>query len=66
MIDFLLLKVFLQKLLLYILKLKLFENMKDLVFEVCHEKLTEIKSIKIFKSGVIDRIQNKPLIGECK
>ena len=42
------------------------EDTEDLVFEVCHEKLTEIKSIKIFKSGVIDRIQNKPLIGECK
>lgn len=42
------------------------DNTEDLVFEVCHEKLTEIKSIKIFKSGVIDRIQNKPLIGECK
>jgi len=39
---------------------------EDLVFEICHEKLTEIKSIKIFKSGVIDRIQDKSLIGECK
>ena len=42
------------------------DNTEELVFEICHEKLTEIKSIKIFKSGVIDRIQNKPLIGECK
>ena len=42
------------------------EDTNDLVMEICHEKLTEIKSIKIFKSGVIDRIQNKPLIGECE
>lgn len=42
------------------------DDTEELVFEICHEKLTEIKSIKIFKSGVIDRIQNKPLIGECK
>lgn len=42
------------------------DNTEELVFEICHEKLTEIKSIKIFKSGVIDRIQNKPLIGKCK
>lgn len=42
------------------------DNTEDLVFEICHEKLKEIKSIKIFKSGVIDRIQNKSLVGECK
>ncbi|MDM1284693.1 MULTISPECIES: pilus assembly FimT family protein [Acinetobacter] len=42
------------------------DDTEDLVFEVCHEKLTEIKSIKIFKSGVIDRMQSKPLIGDCK
>ena len=42
------------------------DNTEELVFEICHEKLTEIKSIKIFKSGVIDRIQNKPLIGKCE
>lgn len=42
------------------------ENTEDLVLEVCHEKLNEIKSIQIFKSGVIDNIQSKPLVGECK
>lgn len=42
------------------------EDTEDLVFEICHEKLNEIKTIKIFKSGVIDKMQSKPLIGECK
>lgn len=42
------------------------DSTEDLVFEICHEKLKEIKSIKIFKSGVIDRIQNKSLVGVCK
>lgn len=42
------------------------DNTEDLVMELCHEKLNEIKSIRIFKSGVIDNIQSKPLVGECK
>ena len=42
------------------------EDTNDLVMEICHEKLSEIKSIKIFKSGVIDNIQTKPLVGECR
>ena len=42
------------------------EDTNDLVMEICHEKLSEIKSIKVFKSGVIDNIQTKPLVGECK
>lgn len=42
------------------------EDTEDLVFEICHEKLNEIKTIKIFKSGVIDKMQSKSLIGECK
>ncbi|MCY1160999.1 type II secretion system protein H [compost metagenome] len=42
------------------------DDTEDLVMELCHEKLNEIKSIRIFKSGVIDNIQSKPLVGECK
>lgn len=41
------------------------ENVEDLVFEICHEKLNQIKSIRIFKSGTIDKIQTKPLVGRC-
>ncbi|QOW51957.1 MULTISPECIES: Tfp pilus assembly protein FimT/FimU [Acinetobacter] len=38
---------------------------KDLVFEVCHEKVNEIKSITIFKSGVISNIVSRELAGSC-
>ncbi|WP_173911728.1 prepilin-type N-terminal cleavage/methylation domain-containing protein [Acinetobacter sp. Marseille-Q1618] len=41
------------------------ENTEDLIFEVCHEKLNEIRSIRIFKSGTIDKIKTKPLLGGC-
>ena len=37
----------------------------DLVFELCHEELNEIRLIRIFKGGVIESIQTQPLVGSC-
>ncbi len=35
------------------------QDTEDLVFELCHEKVGEIKSIKIFKSGLISNIEKQ-------
>lgn len=41
------------------------EETENLVIELCHDKLKTVKSIQIFKSGVIDSIQTKALVGTC-
>lgn len=41
------------------------EQTADLVFEICHKELKEIRSIRIFKGGVIQAIESKPLLGVC-
>lgn len=41
------------------------QDTEDLVFELCHEKVGEIKSIKIFKSGLISNIETKEKVGSC-
>ncbi|WP_180053731.1 prepilin-type N-terminal cleavage/methylation domain-containing protein [Acinetobacter sp. YH12236] len=42
------------------------EETTDLVFEICHEKVAQVRSIKIYKSGVIGKVEIKPLLGVCQ